>query len=528
MVRPNSGPTLAETFSGLRDDLNAARSSRFRRRRTGLATMGSGADYHYRSEADYLKVMEYARDMALNDCMVGQTIDRAVTNIVQDGIPPDPQTGDTGVDRDLKSRWADWSDDPDQCDLAGERSFNEIEHIVERGVFVDGDVFVLPNESGALELVEAHRCRTPSNTTRNVVHGVLLDPSTRKRLQYWFTKDDVDPNTIVSKVADIKAIDARDPFGRKQVFHVLLGKRASQTRGITALAPIFDVAGMYEDINFARLVQQQVVSCFAIFRKLAMGADFPTNMGQVEDKARSAHSRREKDEEPISPGMIIRGTPGEEISAVSSNVPNPEFFDHVRLILTTLGINLGLPLVMVLMDASETNFSGWRGAMDQARMGFRQNQRRLIARFHRPVYRWKVRQWAEEDKALQHAAGRGIDIYKHRWKPPSWQYVQPLADASADSLRLRNGLASNRQIASENGGDWNDQSTDMVNDRAELIVKAILKAQEINQQFPTAGITWRDLAPTPTAEGIQIGINAADGTQTDPPPPARKAQKNAA
>ena len=108
----------------------------------------------------------------------------------------------------------------------------------------------------------------------------------------------------------------------------------------------------------------------------------------------------------------------------------------MRLILTLIGINLGLPLVMVLMDASETNFSGWRGAVDQARLGFRQNQKRLINRFHKPVYLWKVRQWMAEDAALRRAAARSdVNIFAHRWNPPTWPYIQPLQDATADLLR---------------------------------------------------------------------------------------------
>ena len=159
--RSNSTPTLASSFDDLRNDYNAARSSRFRRRRTGVNTQGSGADYHYRNESDYLKVMEYARDMDRNDTIVGQTIDRAVTNMIQDGIPNDPQTGDDAVNKDLRALWTEWSEDADQCDLAGERTFWELEQLVPRQSLVDGDIFALPNRDGAIELVEAHRCRTP-------------------------------------------------------------------------------------------------------------------------------------------------------------------------------------------------------------------------------------------------------------------------------------------------------------------------------------------------------------------------------
>ncbi len=83
---------LPEAHEQLRQDYAAAKMNRFRRLRTGmLTTIGSGADYHYRIQSDYLRMMEYARDMDRNDAVIGQGIDRAVDNSIQGGHsrPPD-------------------------------------------------------------------------------------------------------------------------------------------------------------------------------------------------------------------------------------------------------------------------------------------------------------------------------------------------------------------------------------------------------------------------------------------------------
>ena len=53
-----------------------------------------------------------------------------------------------------------------------------------------------------------------------------------------------------------------------------------------------------------------------------------------------------------------------------------------------------LPLCVFLLDASETNYSGFRGAIDQARQRWREVQSWMMTSFHGPVYEWKVRQWA--------------------------------------------------------------------------------------------------------------------------------------
>lgn len=514
-------PTLAESFEELRSDYSAAKASRFRRRRTGTCSLGSGADWHVRNESDYLRMMEDARDMDRNDLIVGQILDRATANTIQDGFTLDPDAGDKKLNEDLKARWDDWAADPAQCDLAGECTFWDYEKLVARSCDLDGDICILPNRSGMLEATEAHRLRTPRNTTQNVVCGVRRDPTTRRHLEYWFTNEDINPLSPLNRVADVTKYAARDADGFKQVWHILLRqKRFSQTRGITSFAPIFDACGMFEDINFATLVKHQVASCFAVFEELDSTFSEDTGAATAEDPLDTgSRLKRGLDMvlKGVGPGMFFRGRPGSKFKLDSPRVPSPEFFSHVRLILTLIGINLGLPLVMVLMDASETNFSGWRGAVDQARMGFRDRQRDLKAQLHRPCYVWKVRQWLAEDPALRAAAERtGIKIFKHNWCTPTWPYIQPYQDAAADLLRIRNALISRRRQCAERGSyDWDRLSTEICEDNAMMIEKAHLKAEELNKRYPGLNVTWREIASLPSPDGVNVSLqpeNQNEGT----------------
>lgn len=530
MPREIVNPSLADSFEHLRSDYSAAKASRFRRRRTGTNALGSGADWHVRNEGDYLRMMEDARDMDRNDVIVGQVLDRAVTNTIQDGFVLDPDTGDKKLDLDLKARWDEWADDPEQCDLAGEHSFWDYEKLALRHCHLDGDVCILPNRSGKLEAVEAHRLRTPRNTTMNVVGGVKRDPVTRRHLEYWFTKEDVNPLSPVNRVADVRKYAARDDDGFKQVWHILVSqKRFSQTRGITAFAPIFDQCGMFEDINFATLVKHQVASCFAIFEELDNTFPIDPGTSSTEDGLPTESVVRRGVEmilKGVGPGMFFKGRPGSKLKLDSPQVPSPEFFPHVRLILTLIGINLGLPLVMVLMDASETNFSGWRGAVDQARMGFCDRQRDLKAQLHRPCYVWKIRQWMAEDPTLASSAeGSGIKIFRHQWSTPTWPYIQPYQDAAADLLRIRNALISRRRQCAERNLDWDRLSTEITEDNAMMIEKAHLKAKALNEKYPGLEITWREIASLPSPDGVNVSLQP-DSQQNQNQGTADKGQGN--
>ena len=95
-------PNLADAFEGARSDWNAARPSQYRRRRSGLSAMGSGADYHYRNESDYLKIVETARDFIRNDCIVSKGLDRVADQVQPDCFQVEPKTGDLALDAETR------------------------------------------------------------------------------------------------------------------------------------------------------------------------------------------------------------------------------------------------------------------------------------------------------------------------------------------------------------------------------------------------------------------------------------------
>ncbi len=349
-----------------------------------------------------------------------------------------------------------------------------------------------------------------------------------RRLQYHVRYD---VNEFGQK-SDSAPIDVRNDDGVRQLFHIYNPKRVSMTRGVTQLAPVFALSGMLEDINFAKLVQQQIVSCFAIFRKLAAGSD---DLPSVDGAAKYGEPSSEQTAtgsrqlEGISPGMEIVGRAGEELSGFSPNVPNSEYFQQVKLILQIIGVNFGLPLCLVLMDGSETNFSGWRGAVDEARKGFVADQENLVRRFHDPVYRWWLYREIEQDVALKKMLKKsGVDIFGHKWNLPTWSYIEPVADADGDVKQLQSALTSPRRMHAARGKDWETIADEIVEDNRYAIEKAQAQANEINAKFPGGPqLSWRDLIPLPMPQGQTLALQdpnaiAAQKGESGGDPPAEQ------
>ncbi|MGB0714261.1 MAG: phage portal protein [Phycisphaerae bacterium] len=493
---------LMGVFQGMSADYKAAETNRNVRQPRGLPNSGASADWHYRRDRDLLIMMERCRHLDRDDGLIGQGVDRAVANTVQDGFALDPNTGDEKVNKDLSERWIDWSTDPRQVDLAAELNFHDMEEKVLRHRFIDGDHLALCNQSGALELVEAHRMRTPRSEQANIVHGVELGPD-RKRVAFWLTRDEINPHSPHPKTTEMIRVPAYDGDLRVAL-QIYDPKRASQSRGVSVLTPVFDIIQMFDDTNFARLVQQRIISAVGLAVTRELGFEVPNDSNIGEESTEVGPDGKQRKITQMSPGAIYRGNPGEKLEVLSPNVPAPTYFDFAKMQLTIVSVNLGMPLQVLLLDPSQTNFSGWRGAIDQARMGFRRNQGWLRSKFHVPVYFWKVQQWMDEDPVLRRAAERSnIRIRKHRWNVPSWPYIEPLKDANADLVRLKNGLVSPRRLHAERGRDWDDVYDETIEDNARAIQAAMARAVQINDEGNPETIGWRDLLPKPAAEGAQ-------------------------
>jgi lambda family phage portal protein len=495
---PKLSQSFRQAFGELKNDYAAGTNTRYRPAPRGVQISGSGADYHYRSETKFLRAIERSRFFDRDNMVVGQGVNRLCANVVQDGFTLDVRTGNKSIDKELSERWSEWANDPEACDYEGEKTFRKMESLVLRSVIVDGDVLALPlRDFGSLQMVEAHRLRTPSNTRKNVVHGVEMADSARRE-RYWITKEDLDPILSLSRVSDVKQVEARDELGNRQVFHVYLPTRFSQRRGVTAFAPVVDAIGMHDDLQFATLVKAQVASCFAIFEELdiAIGAG-GAKPGTIRTGSQTTEANADGTQrtvEGVAPGMRVTGSPGVKLTGFSPNIPNPEFFPHATLILTFIAVNLDLPVAVLLLDPSNTNFSGWRGAIDQARMRFRTIQADLREGFHTPVYKWKVRQWMEESDRLRSAFLKlGEKMFWHRWNPPTWRYIEPNKDAAADDLRTSRGLISRRRRAAEQGYDGEELDAEIIADNGALLELAIKEAARLRGKYPDYPVTFQQI-----------------------------------
>lgn len=506
---PKKEVNIFKQMNEARSDYNAAKETKFLPRLSGVNHAGSGADYHYRNERDRLKMVERANELLRNDSIAVAGVDRLCSNVLMDGFPLDINTGDRAIDVDLKAGWKEWGDDPDQCHSEGEFTWSQMERLGFRSTLTQGDIFFLPLKAGSLQAVESHRVRTPYNTSRDVIHGILLDQNA-KRQEVWITKEDLSANQRLMKVSEVQQYRVRDPQGNRQVFHIYFPSRFSQRRGVTCFAPNMETLYQHGDLTFSTLVKAQMSALVTLTREVpadALPGVASTPLGPVE-QIRNGANGEITELQGIGCGLDITSRPGEKLQFNTSNIPGPGYFDHSYQLLAFVAASLGIPVAVLLLDPQKSgSFSAWRGAIDQARGMFKIWQKDFRDQFHTPVYKWWLRRRLASDPILRRASERSdIHIFRHTFNCPSWPYIEPLKDAQADLIQLEGNLSSHTLIAAARGRDWEDLAAQIVKDNVLLARHAIEAAEELNELFPKANINWRELlnmGPKDRALGMQ-------------------------
>lgn len=460
-------------------------NNRFMRNRRGL---GGTGDYHLDAWQLWY-VREVARHMVRCDAMPGQVGARLVDSLFAGGeFSIEPDTGDSGLDTELWNRFYGWGGDKRLCDDKGERVLSQLQWLLLFQEVMDGDIFGTFNDDGAVQLVEADRCVSPVTVQPGQACGIEMVAG--RRVAFWFSKEQpLGPwggSELIRR-------EIYRPDGLQIAFQCYSAHRATQNRGYSWWHPVMIEAGMLDDLDFAMILKAQAAASVAGAIEQNPDTAAPnSNLGAETSQAGADGVTRT--ELAIKPGAFVELPAGKKLSGYTPNVPNPEHIEHVKHQLKKLGAAMHLPFIALLLDASETNFSGWRGAMDIVRQTWRRIQKDHIEQFLSPCWRWRAMRELPTLGAAAMKLWKQGTFLRHRCRPPRWRYIQPLQDAQADALMLAERLESPRGLAAERGRDFEDVMFETLADNAAFIKGAAAKAREINEEFPEAKANWREVS----------------------------------
>lgn len=462
MTRPKRPqPTEAAISRGMRErgfyTALGYRSADMVERDGFIASPGSG-DHHL--QYDRSKMVTQSRQFYRDNGLYRGLIGRAVTNIVGAGFGLQAQTGNRAWNARAEALWAEWAIDPE---VRGLWSWPEVQRLTCSDLLLTGDVLAIKvgagDQRGRLQIIESERV-----TAHDMALGIRVNAVGR-------------PTGFHVAVYSDGFVDAAKGkwYRAADVCFVALLDRPSATRGVPACQSSFAMLHRINDACDSEVLAMQLLARLAFAIKTEGGQPWAQETSR--DDPEQASSEEEGDVSTrlheFDYALVAHLAPGEEVSPIAREIPGKNFPENIRTFLRLLGLPIGMPLEIVLLDWSQTNYSSARASLEQAFAEFSGHQRLLCRRFHSPVYRWKVDGWIAEGKLSPRP-----DAHAHDWITPAWPWIDQLKECQAWGARLDRGLATHAETLKS----LNRDRETVVTQRRREVEEAIEIAKEIKAQ----------------------------------------------
>jgi len=436
------------------------------RRTDSWITPSSSANGEIASAGHRLR--DRARDIGRNN-PYGKKARRIFSdNFVGTGIIPQARTGSDRLNKQIMAAWQSWTS---QADIEGTCDFYAMQSLIVRSMFESGECFVRfrdqPSSSNLavpfqLQVLEADYLDTtrtyqlPGNSGY-IQQGIEFDAQGR-RAAYWMWPKHPGDNLLIWQKFQSSRIPA------DQILHIYEKDRPGQIRGATSFASVILRMRDLEDYDDAELWRKKIESCFAAFVIQNSGSEGPVlgSIAQTNSQGLGGDTGLQgKRVEAFRPGMVEYLKPGEDVR-FGSPTSDANYPNYTRVQLHAIAAGLGVTYEQLTGDLSQVNYSSLRaGLLEFRRMIETLRWQVFIPMFCMPVWRRFI------DRAYIAGIIGKID-YSVSWTPPKFEMVDPLKDAQADTMMMRNGTLTLREAIANQGYDPDKQIEEIAETNALL------------------------------------------------------------
>lgn len=346
------------------------------------------------------------------------------------------------------------------ADLQSRFGFDNLQGIISRSVFVDGEVFVLLTREGLfprIQLIESHRCKTPAafadQEGKTIIDGIKIDANGRP-VGYYILNGDA---FVLQEASNI--------------IHVFEPGRPGQYRGIPYCTAALNVLHDLEDLRLLEMRASKDAAEISTVIKtsngempsalVSMAQKFSSNATASGSASSLVDSRREYYQNATG-GRTIVGYHGDDVSQHVPERPGQNTREYWRLLAADVCAAAGIPLALVYPDSMQGTV--YRGALDAAAAHFRGKTAVLATYFRR------IRNFVIDYESRRNPS---IARLPDDWRKTSNGTVRaPNVDIGRNSMAMLQELAAGTRtftsVASELGLDGKQLLTEKANE-AEFI-----------------------------------------------------------
>ncbi len=446
-------------------------ASKSRKATEAWATSAGDADSDLLPDLPELR--ERSRDLCRNNPIAAGAINTKVTSIVGTGLRVQSQINAEylGLTPEQATAWQKQAErefkmwaKSQECDVERTLNFAQIQDMVIRSTFENGDCFTLlpyverqPFPWGTrLQVIEADRvCNKDYQVDSDTLAGGVVKDQYGAPLKYQILE--AHPGkTHTDKSLSWTERDAFGHSGRRNVLHIYKKLRPGQTRGVPDLAPVIESLKQIGRYTEAELMAAVVSGMFTVF----IESEAAESLGPFQTQASSSSN---DDDYELGYGAMIDLAPGEKVSTSNPGRPNAAFDPFVLAIIRQIGMALELPYE-ILVKHFTASYSASRAALLEAWRMFRSRRQWFADCFCQHVYEavitesvMKGRLYAPgfvEDFSIRQAYLGSI------WTGDAMGQLDPLKEASAAKLRVDEDFSTRSRESTElTGEDWDNVVT---------------------------------------------------------------------
>jgi capsid protein len=378
------------------------------------STPGYGGDAHL--QCDRPKSIEQSRFFYRNNAIYQGIIKRASGYIIGHDFTLQMTTKDPEYNRKVQGLWWDEWRKPEIRNLLSGR---KTARMICNEVLLCGDTgLVKTNVDRKVQLVEAEQI-TRDRYGNDGIEKDQYGRPTKYHVCSYNASGNLDGRTR-REIAPESFIFITDP------------DRPSATRGMPACQASFPMLHRINDVCDSEAISWQLLSRLAASVHRQGGSTLAAMEGRKKKKTIGGEEQTTYLTD-LGYALMFHCEPGEEIKGIERNIPGKDFSASVRMFLRLLGLPLGMPLELVLLDWTQSNYSQTRAVLWQAYyQNFKDWQDLIGDSGYDELLTWKIDAW-ERKRWIRKPKE---DPYEHNWIKPTFPWLDQLKEAQAYALRM--------------------------------------------------------------------------------------------
>jgi len=420
--------------------------------RGGRGHSGGSGDAH--SRYDRPRLINQSRTFYRDNGLYKGMIDRAIDYMVGSGFTLQVKTDNTNFNKKLEGLWNSWNFKPE---IRGLLLGFETAQMFLREAILCGDIGAIKTNKGVLQIIEAEQINGGNQSKDGIDKNIFGVPT-----GYWVSgyNDHGYLNTTTSRKID-----------PANFLFMTNPDRPSSTRGVPACQSVFAMLHRINDVCDSEAIAMQLLSRLAVAvtrenadqRAFIESKEDPKKAGA--DTTGQLGSRLME----LEYALMFHARPGEKIEGIEHNIPGKNFGESLRLFLRLLGLPLGLPLEIVLLDWTNSNYSQSRAVLEQAFQSFIKWQSKLDGFYYTPAFEWKLQGWRSSG-----LLGNRKEI-PYSWIKPTFPWIDQLKECQAKGMMIDRALMTHSEACKSRGQDRDD----VIEGRKKEVIEAIEIAGDI-------------------------------------------------